>query len=72
MVIRLLEVTHGQWWVYQNIQVHNEVCGAIRMLEKEQIQAEIEEQMELGFDGFVAIDRSLASVSLEVGGPGIQ
>ena len=64
LVIRLLEMTHGQW-VYQNIQVHDEVCGTIRTLEKEQIQAEIEEQMELGFDGFVAMDRSLASVSLE-------
>ena len=64
LVVRLLEVTHGQW-VYRNIQVHDESCGMIRTQEKEQIQADIEEQMELGFDGFVAMDRSLASVSLE-------
>ena len=36
----------------------------IRTQEKEQIQEDIEEQMELGFDGFVAMDRSLALVSL--------
>ena len=64
LVIRLLEVTHGQW-VYRNIQVHDEVCGVIRTQEKEQIQADIEEQMELGFDSFVEMDCLLASVSLE-------
>ena len=63
-MIRLLEVTHGQW-VYRNIQVHDEVCGTLRTREKEQLQADIEEQMELGFEGFVGMDRSLAGVSLE-------
>ena len=29
------------------------------------MQADIEEQLELGFDGFVAMDRSLALVALE-------
>jgi hypothetical protein len=64
LVIRLLEVTHGQW-VYRNIQVHDEACGALRTREKEQLQADIEEQMQLGFNGFVAMDRSLATVALE-------
>ena len=64
LTVRLLEVTHGQW-IYRNIQVHDETCGAIRTREKEQLQADIEEQMELGFEGFVEMDRSLASVSLE-------
>ena len=64
LVIRLLEVTHGQW-VYRNILVHDEACGALRTREKEQLQADIEEQMELGFDGFVAMDRPLATVELE-------
>ena len=64
LVIHLLEVTHGQW-VYRNIQVHDEACGSLRTREKEQLQADIEEQMELGFDGFVAMDRSLATVALE-------
>ena len=64
LVIRLLEVVHGQW-IYRNIQVHDEACGTLRTLEKEQIQTDIEEQMQLGFDGFVEMDRSLALVSLE-------
>ena len=64
LVIRLLEVTHGQW-VYRNIQVHDKACGSLRTREKEQLQADIEEQLELGFDGFVAMDRSLALVALE-------
>ena len=50
--------------MYLNIQVHDEACRMIRTQEKEQIQEDIEEQMELGFDGFVAMDRSLALVSL--------
>ncbi len=41
------------------------MCGALRTREKEQLQANIEEQMQLGFDGFVAMDRSLATVVLE-------
>ena len=45
--------------------MHDEACGSLRTREKEQLQADIEEQMELGFDGFVAMDRSLASVALE-------
>ena len=45
--------------------MHDEASGALRTREKEQLQADIEEQMELGFDGFVAMDRSLATVELE-------
>jgi hypothetical protein len=47
LVIRLLEVTHGQW-VYRNIKVHDEACGTLRTREKEQLQADIEDQMQLG------------------------
>ena len=57
-------MTHGQW-VYRNIQVHDEACGSLQTREKEQLQADIEGQLEQGFDGFVAMDRSLASVALE-------
>jgi hypothetical protein len=64
LTVRLLEVMHGQW-IYRNIQVHDEACGTIRTLEKEQLQADIEGQMELGFEGFVEMDRSLETVSLE-------
>jgi hypothetical protein len=51
LVIRLLEVTHGQW-IYRNIQVHDETQGTLRMWEKELLQQEIEVEMELGFEGF--------------------
>jgi hypothetical protein len=64
LVIRLLEITHGQW-VYRNIQVHDEMRGSIRTAEKEKLLREIEEELALGFDGFLDMDRSLASVALE-------
>jgi hypothetical protein len=64
LVVRLLEVTHGQW-IYRNIQVHDQQQGTLRTLEKEQLQWEIEEEIGLGFEGFLAMDRSLADVRLE-------
>ena len=64
LVVRLLEITHGQW-VYRNIQVHDEMRGSIRTAEKEKLLQEIEAEMELGFEGFLDMDRSLASVALE-------
>ena len=64
LVVRLLEVTHGQW-IYRNIQVHDQQQGTLRTLEKEKLQREIEEEIGLGFEGFLAMDRSLAEVRLE-------
>ncbi len=64
LVIRLLEVTHGQW-IYRNNQVHDEAQGTLRTQKKEQLQRDIEEQMELGFEGFLEMDRPLANIPLE-------
>jgi hypothetical protein len=64
LVIRLLDVTHGQW-IYRNIQVHDETQGTLRMREKELLQQEIEVEMELGFECFLAMHCSLANVTLE-------
>ena len=64
LVVRLLEITHAQW-VYRNIQVHDETQGTLRTAQKEQLLQAIEEEMEMGFDGFLDMDRSLASVALE-------
>jgi len=64
LAVRLLEVTHSQW-IYRNIQVHDEQQGTIRTQEKEALQREIEEEMEMGFDGFLEMDKSLAKVTLE-------
>ena len=51
--------------MYRNIQVHDELRGVIRTAEKEKLLQDIETEMELGFDGFLDMDRSLASVVLE-------
>ncbi len=64
LVIRLLEVTHGQW-IYRNIQVHDEAQGKLRTQEKERLQRDSEEQTELGFEGVLETDRPLANVPLE-------
>ena len=64
LVVWLLEVTHSQW-IYQNIQVHDEQQGTIRTQEKEALQREIKEEMEMGFEGFLDMDKSLARVTLE-------
>ena len=64
VVVRLLEVTHGQW-IYRNIQVHDEHQGTTRTQEKEALQREIEEELRLGFDGFLDMDKSLADMTLE-------
>ncbi len=64
LVVRLLEVTHGQW-IYRNIQVHDEHQGMLRTREKEELQWQIEEELELGFDAFLPMDKCLANVKLE-------
>ncbi len=53
LVIWPLEVTHGQW-IYRNIQVHDETQGTLRTREKDLLQWEIEVEIELGFEGFLA------------------
>ena len=47
--------------LYQNIQVHNEHCGMIHTQEKERLQRDIDEELDQGFEGFLAMDWSLAS-----------
>ena len=64
LVVYLLKVTHSQW-IYCNIQVHDEQQGTIHTQEKESLQREIEEEMEMGFEGFLDMDKSLLTVTLE-------
>ncbi len=64
LVVRLLEVTHSQW-IYWNIQVHDEQQGTIRTQEKEALQREIKEEMEMGFEGFLEMEKLLLTVMLE-------
>jgi hypothetical protein len=60
----LLETTHGQW-LYRCVQVHNRVQGTLATLRKEDLQREIENQQEQGFDDLLEEDRYLAEVNLE-------
>ncbi len=48
-----------------DIQVHDEQQGTIRTQEKEALQREIKEEMEMGFEGFLDMDKLLSKVTLE-------
>src|SRR5210317_2207056 len=64
LIIRLLEVTHGQW-IYRNLVVHDKVTGTLITKRKEELQAEIEIQQDLGDQGLLEEDMFLAEVNLE-------
>ena len=64
VVIKLLEATHGQW-LYRCIQIHDKVQGTLVTQRKEELQREIEEQMDQGFDGLLEEDQFLGEVNLE-------
>ena len=64
VVIKLLEVTHGQW-LYRCVQVHDKVQGTMVTQRKEELQREIEEQRERGFEGLLEEDQFLGEVNLE-------
>jgi hypothetical protein len=63
LIQKLLEATHGQW-IYRNIQIHDAVAGTQATLQKEAIQREIEEQMELGEVGLLEEDHWMMEVKL--------
>ena len=64
LIIRLLEITHGQW-LYRNFVVHDAVSGVLANKQKQQLQIEIEKQQELGDDGLLEEDAYLAEINLE-------
>ncbi len=64
VVIKLLETTHGQW-LYRCVQVHDRVQGTIATQWKEELQREIEDEQEQGFDGLLEEDQYLEEVNLE-------
>ena len=63
LVIRLLEVTHGQW-LYRNVMVHDATTGHLAMAKKEEIAAKIVEQYDLGVGDMLAEDQYLLEVNL--------
>ena len=64
VVVKLLEVTHGQW-LYRNVQVHDTVTGMEATQRKEELQQLIEEQIELGGAGLEENDKFLLEINLE-------
>ena len=50
LVIRLLEITHGQW-LYRNVMVHDRTAGDLATKYKEEIRCALEDQLELGEEG---------------------
>ena len=64
LVVKLLEVTHGQW-LYRNVHVHDAVSGVAATARKEEIQQFIEDQIELGEEGLEENDHYLLEVNLE-------
>ncbi len=64
VAVKLLEATHGQW-LYRCIQVHDRTQGTLAMLQKEELQKEIEAQQEMGYGGLLEEDQYLAEVNLE-------
>ena len=64
LVIKLLEVTHGQW-LYRNVHVHDTASGIAATARKEEIQRFIEDQIELGEEGLDEKDHYLLEVNLK-------
>ena len=64
LVIKLLEVTHGQW-LYRNVHVHDSLTGIVATTRKEKLQKEIEDQIELGGNGLAEEDRWMLEINLE-------
>ena len=64
LVIKLLEITHGQW-LYRNVVVHDKTAGDLVTRRKEEIRAALEEQMDLGEEGLAEEDRFLLEINLD-------
>jgi hypothetical protein len=64
VLMKLLEATHGQW-LYCCVQVHDRVQGTLATQREEELQREIEDQQEQGFDGLLEEDQYLEEVKLE-------
>ena len=63
LVMKLLEITHGQW-LYMNVQIHDAVSGLKAVEIKEEIQREIDHQVMLGGTGLDEQDRYLLEINV--------
>lgn len=69
-IIKLLECTHGQW-LYRNVVVYDQLAGTEQVRRKEEVRAEIIQQLELGGDTLREEDQYLLDINLgdmETGG----
>ena len=64
MVIKLLEVTHGQWF-YRNVIVHDLVGDIEAFKRKQELQMEIERQIEVEGERLNDQDQYLLEINLE-------
>jgi hypothetical protein len=64
LVVRLLEVTHGQW-LYRNVVVHDATSGQVATARKEEIVAQIESERAVGGPGLVEEDRYLLDINMD-------
>ncbi len=64
LVTWLLEITHGQW-LYRNVVVHDKVAGRLAVTRKEEIAAQIKEQLALGGNSLLESDAYLMEVNME-------
>jgi hypothetical protein len=64
VIAKLLKATHGQW-LYQCVQIHDRLNGTQGMLQKEELQREIESQQDKGLKGLMEEDQYLAEVNLK-------
>jgi len=65
LVIRLLEITHGQW-LYRNVMVHDRSSGDLVTRRKEEIRKELEEQLALGGEDLEEDDMFLLEIKLKL------
>ena len=64
LVIKLLEVTHGQW-LYRNVHVHDFKTGDLASKRKEELRKALEDQLYQGEDGLEKEDQYLLDIKLE-------
>ena len=64
LVVRLLEITHGQW-LYRNVVVHDRTAGRLALIRKERIMVDIEEQQSKGEEGLLEQHKYLLEVNLD-------
>ena len=64
LVIKLLEVTHGQW-LYRNVHVHDFKSGDLASKRKEELRKALEDKLYQGEEGLEKEDEYLLDINLD-------